>query len=107
MTNLLTRAAWETRAADPSRARAVHLRTGQEARSAMMMKGAASEAADYLLFIDEGRFWEHPGLRSTRTGVLTPHCPSLPRRSEGSGVSKSSCSGPIAARNSRGRTTAC
>ena len=54
MTNLLTRAAWEARAADPS----LHGTTataGQEASIAAVMSGIAGEVVDYLFFIDEAR----------------------------------------------------
>jgi hypothetical protein len=53
MTNLLTRAAWEARAADP----ALHPgtpSTPERARSiAQLMDGVAAEVVDYLLFVDE------------------------------------------------------
>jgi hypothetical protein len=52
MTNLLTRAAWEARATDPS----LHGTTAtpeQEASIAAVMNGVASEVVDYLLFVDE------------------------------------------------------
>jgi hypothetical protein len=54
MTNLLTRAAWEARAADP----ALHGTTAtseQQASIAAVMNGVASEVVDYLLFIDEAK----------------------------------------------------
>ena len=52
MTNLLTRAGWEARAADPT----LHprlCRAGENDRIAEMMRGIANEVVDYLLFIDE------------------------------------------------------
>ncbi len=53
MTNLLTRAAWEARAADP----ALHPGTAPEAGpgSAVdtLMRGVAGEVVDYMLFVDE------------------------------------------------------
>ena len=55
MTNLLTRAAWETRAADPSLHPPFTSTPGQEASIAAMMAGIASEVVDYLLFIDEAK----------------------------------------------------
>src|SRR5712691_2440754 len=55
MTNLLTRAAWEARAADPSLHPPATSTPGQEASVAVMMAGIASEVVDYLLFIDEAK----------------------------------------------------
>jgi hypothetical protein len=50
MTNLLTRASWEARAADP----ALHPgASGQMAAVEAMMSGIASELVDYMLFVDE------------------------------------------------------
>jgi hypothetical protein len=55
MTNLLTRASWEARAADPS-LHAPFTRTPDgDARLAALMTGVASEVVDYLLFIDEAK----------------------------------------------------
>ena len=53
MTNLLTRASWEARAADPSLHPPFTSTPEEEARVAVMMSGIASEVVDYLLFIDE------------------------------------------------------
>jgi hypothetical protein len=53
MTNLLTRASWEARAADPSLHPPFTSSPEEEARVAVMMSGIASEVVDYLLFIDE------------------------------------------------------
>ena len=53
MTNLLTRASWEARAADPSLHPPFTSSPEEEARIAVMMSGIASEVVDYLLFIDE------------------------------------------------------
>ncbi len=55
MTNLLTRASWEERAADPRLHPPFIAAPGQEARIAAMMSGVATELVDYLLFIDEAR----------------------------------------------------
>jgi hypothetical protein len=55
MTNLLTRAAWEARAADPSLHPLSTSTPGQEASVAAMMAGIATEVVDYLFFIDEAR----------------------------------------------------
>jgi hypothetical protein len=53
MANLLTRASWQARAADPSLHPPFTATPGEEARIAVMMSGVASEVVDYLLFIDE------------------------------------------------------
>ena len=55
MTNLLTRASWEARAADPLLHPPFTSDAGEEARVAAMMDGIASEVVDYLLFIDEAK----------------------------------------------------
>jgi len=50
MTNLLTRASWEARAADPD----LHPSSaGQIAAVEALMRGIASEVVDYMLFVDE------------------------------------------------------
>ena len=53
MTNLLTRAAWEARPADPRLHAPFVANPGEEARVAQMMSGVAAEVVDYLLFVDE------------------------------------------------------
>ena len=53
MTNLLTRAAWQARVADPALHPPYTATPGEEERIALMMKGVASEVVDHLLFIDE------------------------------------------------------
>jgi hypothetical protein len=55
MTNLLTRAAWEARAADPLLHAPSTSAPEDEGRVASMMAGIATEVVDYLLFIDETR----------------------------------------------------
>lgn len=55
MTNLLTRAGWEARLAESWLHPPFTPTPGQEARSAAVMSGIASELVDYLLFIDEAR----------------------------------------------------
>jgi hypothetical protein len=55
MTNLLTRASWQARAADPLLHPPFTASAGEEERIAAMMRGVASEVVDYLLFIDESR----------------------------------------------------
>jgi hypothetical protein len=55
MTNLLTRAAWEARAADPTLHPPFTATPEQEASIAAVMNGIASEVVDYLLFVDEAK----------------------------------------------------
>jgi hypothetical protein len=55
MTNLLTRAGWEARAADPLLHPPFTSSPEEDGRIASMMFGIASELVDYLLFIDETR----------------------------------------------------
>jgi len=50
MTNLLTRASWEARTADPALHPDGH---GQIAAVEALMKGVATELVDYMLFVDE------------------------------------------------------
>ena len=58
MTNLLTRASWEARAADPSLHPPFTATPGEQASIAAMMSGVAREVVDYLLFIDEAKLTE-------------------------------------------------
>jgi len=58
MTNLLTRASWEARAADPLLHPPFRPTPGEEARIGVMMNGVASDVVDYLLFIDEAKLTE-------------------------------------------------
>jgi len=53
MTNLLTRAGWQVRVADPALHPPYSAAPGEEERIALMMKGVASEVVDHLLFVDE------------------------------------------------------
>src|SRR5258706_3801826 len=55
MTNLLTRAAWEARAADPALHAPFTPSPDQQASIAAVMNGVASEVVDYLLFVDEAK----------------------------------------------------
>jgi hypothetical protein len=55
MTNLLTRASWQARAADPLLHPPFTAAPEEEARIAVMMSGVASEVVDYMLFIDEAK----------------------------------------------------
>jgi hypothetical protein len=53
MTNLITRAGWEARAADPRLHPPFVAAPGEDARIAAVMSGVANEVVDYMLFIDE------------------------------------------------------
>jgi hypothetical protein len=53
MVNLLTRASWEARAADPALHPPYIADPAEQQRIADMMRGIANEVVDYLLFIDE------------------------------------------------------
>ena len=53
MTNLLTRAAWEARAADPALHPGSATVPGQVALVETLLRGVADEVVDYLLFVDE------------------------------------------------------
>jgi hypothetical protein len=53
MTNLLTRAGWEARAADPALHAPFVAAPGEEQQIAQMMNGIAAEVVDYMLFVDE------------------------------------------------------
>jgi hypothetical protein len=53
MTNLLTRASWEARAADPALHPKSGSAAGQQQRVEAVMTGVASEVVDYMLFVDE------------------------------------------------------
>ncbi len=55
MTNLLTRASWQARAADPLLHPPFTATPGEEERITAMMSGVANEVVDYLLFIDEAK----------------------------------------------------
>ena len=53
MINLITRAGWEARAADPRLHPPFVAAPGEDARVARVMSGVANEVVDYMLFIDE------------------------------------------------------
>ncbi len=53
LTNLLTRASWEARAADPARHPGAAAVPGQVALVDRLMRGIADEVVDYMLFVDE------------------------------------------------------
>jgi hypothetical protein len=62
MTNLLTRAGWQARAADPALHPPFTAAPGEEDRIALMMTGVASEVVDHLLFVDETKLTRVRGL---------------------------------------------
>ena len=53
MINLLTRASWEARAADPTLHAGLLQEPGQMQRVEAVMSGVAEEVVDYMLFVDE------------------------------------------------------
>jgi hypothetical protein len=53
MINVLTRASWEARAADPALHPPYVADAAQQQRIAEMLRGIANEVVDYLLFVDE------------------------------------------------------
>jgi hypothetical protein len=55
MANLLTRAGWEARAADPTKHPPFTSTPQQDALIAAMMDGVAHEVVDYMLFVDEAK----------------------------------------------------
>lgn len=55
MINLITRAGWEARAADPRLHPPFVAAPGEDERVARVMSGVANEVVDYMLFIDETR----------------------------------------------------
>ncbi len=55
MTNLITRAGWEARAADPRLHPPFVAAPGEDARIADFMSGVANEVVDYMLFIGESK----------------------------------------------------
>lgn len=77
MSNLLTRASWEARAADPA------LHPGQPVQAALvetLMEGVAKEVVDYMLFVDEAPLPE--GIRSG-SGFAARMSASGPRDRQG------------------------
>jgi hypothetical protein len=68
MTNLLTRASYEARAADPLLHPPFTSSPEGDARIASMMAGIASEVVDHLLFIDEAKLTGRVGGASAFAG---------------------------------------
>jgi hypothetical protein len=76
MTNLLTRAGWQARVADPLLHPPYTAAPGEEERIALMMDGVAREVVDYLLFIDEAKLTDRVRGQSgfaERFSAIGPH----------------------------------
>ena len=80
MTNLLTRASWEARAADPSRHPDAQEAAGQLPLVEAMMSGIADEVVDYMLFVGEAPL---PNAISGRSGFAERMSASGPRDRRG------------------------
>lgn len=78
MINLLTRASWEARAADPALHR--ESEAGQLQRVETMMSGVAGEVVDYMLFVDEAPL---PNAVSGRSGFAERMSAGRPRDRRG------------------------
>jgi hypothetical protein len=80
MTNLLTRASWEARAADPARHPGAQAVAGQLPLVEAMMSGIADEVVDYMLFVGEAPL---PNAVSGRSGFAERMSASGPRDRRG------------------------
>lgn len=80
MTNLLTRASWEARAADPAQHPQAPSAPGQAQLVEAMMSGVADEVVDYMLFVGEAKL---PGAVSGRSGFADRMSASGPRDRRG------------------------
>ena len=80
MTNLLTRASWEARVADPALHPPFASSAESDARLSAIMKGIASEVVDYLLFVDEAKLTDR--IRGT-SGFAEHFAKSGPRDRQG------------------------
>jgi hypothetical protein len=80
MTNLLTRAGWEARAADPSLHPPFAAAPGEEERIVTMMSGVANDVVDYLLFVDESKL---PAAVHSGSGFAERFSASGPRDKKG------------------------
>jgi len=80
MTNLLIRASWEARAADPALHPPYSVDPEESARIATVMRGVAEEVVDYLLFVDEAPLVDHVAGGS---GFAARFSASGPRDSKG------------------------
>jgi len=80
MTNLLTRASWEARAADPAKHPEAQTAAGQLPLVEAMMTGVAGEVVDYMLFVGEAPL---PNAVSGRSGFAERMAASGPRDRRG------------------------
>ncbi|HEY7171023.1 MAG TPA: hypothetical protein VH417_09275 [Vicinamibacterales bacterium] len=80
MTNLLTRAGWEARVADPALHAPFVAAPGEADRVARMMAGVAAEVVDYMLFVDEAPL---PDRVQGTSGFAERFAASGPRDSKG------------------------
>ena len=80
MVNLLTRASWEARAADPALHPGVPAAPGQMQLVEALMSGVADEVVDYLLFVDEAPL---PNPLTGRSGFAARMSASGPRDRQG------------------------
>jgi len=80
MINLLTRASWEARAADPALHPGALAAPGQMSLVETLMSGIADEVVDYLLFVDEAPL---PGPVASRSGFAERMSASGPRDRRG------------------------
>jgi hypothetical protein len=80
MTNLLTRASWEARAANPLMHTPFTSSPEEDARVESMMVGIASEVVDYLLFVDETKL---TGRVQGRSGFAERFSSTGPRDGKG------------------------
>jgi hypothetical protein len=80
MTNLLTRASWEARAADPALHPGVPAAPGQIQLVEALMSGIADEVVDYMLFVDEAPL---PGPIAGRSGFAERMSAAGPRDRRG------------------------
>jgi hypothetical protein len=80
MTNLLTRASWEARAADPALHPGVPAAPGQIQLVEALMSGIAEEVVDYMLFVDEAPL---PGPVTGRSGFAERMSAAGPRDRRG------------------------
>ena len=80
MINLLTRASWEARAADPALHPGVLAAPGQLQLVEALMSGVADEVVDYMLFVDEAPL---PGPVTGRSGFAERMSADGPRDRQG------------------------
>jgi hypothetical protein len=83
MTNLLTRAGWEGRAADPMLHAPFVAAPEEDRRIAQMMSGVATEVVDYLLFVDEARLGDRDDRIQGSSGFVRRFSETGPRDGRG------------------------